>query len=66
VMAASVAAGFATATFRTAHIAHEVLVKPAYSVSLSGFCRGAGHSRTDRPFRIARDADGRPATTGKT
>src|SRR5580704_17565231 len=31
VMVASVAAGFATATFRTAHVAHEVLASPAYS-----------------------------------
>ena len=29
VMVASVAAGFATATVRTAYIAHEVLVRPA-------------------------------------
>ena len=49
VMAASVAAGFATATFRTAHIAHEVLVKPAYSVSLSGFVEARDiRERTDR------------------
>ena len=37
VMVASVAAGFATVTWRTAHVAHEVLARPAYSVSLSGF-----------------------------
>jgi competence protein ComEC len=37
VIIASVAAGFATATWKTAHIAHEVLARPAYSVSLSGF-----------------------------
>src|ERR1700729_2989567 len=49
VMAASVAAGFATATFRTAHIAPEVLVKPAYSVSLSGFVEARDiRERTDR------------------
>src|ERR1700723_2780036 len=49
VMAASVAAGFATATFRTAHVAHEVLVKPAYSVSLSGFVEARDiRERTDR------------------
>src|SRR6201996_7465161 len=49
VMAASVAAGFATATFRTAHIAHEVLAKPAYSVSLSGFVEARDiRERTDR------------------
>src|SRR6202046_773132 len=47
--AASVAAGFATATFRTAHIAHEVLTKPAYSVSLSGFVEARDiRERTDR------------------
>src|SRR3984957_12777471 len=49
VMAASVAAGFATATFRTAHIAHEVLARPAYSVSLSGFVEARDiRERTDR------------------
>src|SRR5579863_4021506 len=31
VMVASLAAGFATATFRTARVAHEVLTRPAYS-----------------------------------
>jgi competence protein ComEC len=49
VMVASIAAGFATATFRTAHIAHEVLAKPAYSVSLSGFVEARDiRERTDR------------------
>jgi competence protein ComEC len=49
VMVASVAAGFATATFRTAHLAHEVLAKPAYSVSLSGFVEARDiRERTDR------------------
>jgi competence protein ComEC len=49
VMAASVAAGFATATFKTAHIAHEVLARPAYSVSLSGFVEARDiRERTDR------------------
>src|SRR6202789_3884590 len=47
--AASVAAGFATATVRTAHIAHEVLARPAYSVSLSGFVEARDiRERTDR------------------
>ncbi len=49
VMVASVAAGFATATFRTAHVAHEVLARPAYSVSLSGFVEARDiRERTDR------------------
>jgi competence protein ComEC len=49
VMVASVAAGFATATFRTANIAHEVLARPAYSVSLSGFVEARDiRERTDR------------------
>jgi competence protein ComEC len=49
VMVASVAAGFATATFRTAHLAHEVLARPAYSVSLSGFVEARDiRERTDR------------------
>ena len=37
VMCAAVAAGFATATWRTSRVAHVVLAKPLYSVSLSGF-----------------------------
>jgi competence protein ComEC len=49
VMVASAAAGFATATWRTAHIAHEVLARPAYSVSLSGFVEARDiRERTDR------------------
>jgi competence protein ComEC len=49
VMVASVAAGFATATWRTAHLAHEVLARPAYSVSLSGFVEARDiRERTDR------------------
>src|SRR5579872_1074827 len=49
VMVASVAAGFATATFRTAHVTHEVLARPAYSVSLSGFVEARDvRERTDR------------------
>jgi competence protein ComEC len=49
VMAASVAAGFATATWKTAHIAHEVLARPVYSVSLSGFVEARDiRERTDR------------------
>jgi competence protein ComEC len=37
VLTAAAAAGFAAATFRTAHLAHTVLTRPLYSVSLSGF-----------------------------
>jgi competence protein ComEC len=49
VMVASVAAGFATATWRTAHLAHEVLARPAYSVSVSGFVEARDiRERTDR------------------
>ena len=49
VMVASVAAGFATATVRTAYVAHEVLTRPAYSVSLSGFVEARDvRERTDR------------------
>ncbi|HET7886607.1 MAG TPA: ComEC/Rec2 family competence protein, partial [Bradyrhizobium sp.] len=49
VMVASAAAGFATATWRTAHLSHEVLAKPAYSVSLSGFVEARDiRERTDR------------------
>jgi competence protein ComEC len=49
VLVASVAAGFATATWRTAHVGHEVLARPAYSVSLSGFVEARDiRERTDR------------------
>jgi competence protein ComEC len=49
VMIAAVAAGFATATLRTAHIAHTVLAKPLYSVALSGFVETRDiRDRTDR------------------
>src|SRR5215472_5278011 len=37
VMVAAVASGFATATWKTARLAHTVLARPLYSVSLSGF-----------------------------
>src|SRR5882724_11361676 len=37
VMVAAVAAGFATATSRTARVGHTVLARPLYSVSVSGF-----------------------------
>jgi competence protein ComEC len=49
VMVAAIAAGFATATFRTAHVAHAVLAWPLYSVSLSGFVETRDiRERTDR------------------
>src|ERR1700731_3936853 len=49
VLIAAVAAGFATATFKTARIAHGVLARPAYSVSLSGFVEARDvRERTDR------------------
>lgn len=49
VMIAAVAAGFATATWKTARVAHAVLAKPLYSVSLSGFVEARDiRERTDR------------------
>ncbi|HLX18239.1 MAG TPA: ComEC/Rec2 family competence protein [Bradyrhizobium sp.] len=49
VMVAAVAAGFAAATWKTARIAHGVLARPAYSVSLSGFVESRDiRERTDR------------------
>jgi competence protein ComEC len=49
VLIASLAAGFATATWKTALIAHDVLARPAYSVSLSGFVEARDiRERTDR------------------
>ena len=49
VMIAAVAAGFATATWKSARIAHTVLAKPLYSVSLSGFVETRDiRERTDR------------------
>jgi competence protein ComEC len=49
VLIASVAAGFATATWKTARIAHGVLARPAYSVSVSGFVEARDiRERTDR------------------
>ncbi len=59
VMIASVAAGFATATLRTAHVAHEVLRRPAYSVSLSGFVEARDvRERTDRFVLRVTEIDG--------
>jgi len=49
IMIAAVAAGFAMATWKTARIAHPVLAKPLYSVSLSGFVETRDiRERTDR------------------
>jgi competence protein ComEC len=49
IMIAAVAAGFAVATFKTARIAHGVLARPIYSVSLSGFVETRDiRERTDR------------------
>jgi competence protein ComEC len=48
-MVAAVAAGFATATVRTTRVAHIVLARPLYSVSLSGFVESRDiRERTDR------------------
>jgi competence protein ComEC len=49
VMIAAVAAGFATATWKTARIAHGVLARPMFGVSLSGFVEARDiRERTDR------------------
>src|ERR1700716_4045773 len=49
VMIAAVAAGFATATWKTARIAHGVLARPMFSVSLTGFVETRDiRERTDR------------------
>jgi len=49
VLTAATAAGFATATLRTARIAHLVLTRPLYEVSLSGFVETRDiRERTDR------------------
>lgn len=49
VLAAAIAAGFATATSKTAHVGHAVLMRPLYSVSLSGFVEARDiRERTDR------------------
>jgi competence protein ComEC len=49
VLTAAVAAGFATATFRTAHLAHTVLTRPLFSVALSGYVETRDiRERTDR------------------
>ncbi|MES2196327.1 MAG: ComEC/Rec2 family competence protein [Pseudomonadota bacterium] len=49
VMIAAVAAGFAIATWKTARVAHGVLARPIYSVSVSGFVETRDiRARTDR------------------
>jgi len=49
VMIAAVAAGFATATSKTARVSHTVLARSIYSVSLSGFVETRDiRDRTDR------------------
>src|SRR3954467_13584280 len=49
VMIAAVAAGFAVATWKTARIAHGVLARPMFSVTLSGFVETRDiRERTDR------------------
>jgi competence protein ComEC len=49
VMIAAVAAGFATATWRTQRIGHGVLARPMFGVSLSGFVETRDiRERTDR------------------
>ncbi|WP_027550708.1 ComEC/Rec2 family competence protein [Bradyrhizobium sp. Cp5.3] len=49
IMVAAIAAGFAMATWKTARIAHTVLAKPLYSVSLTGFVETRDiRERTDR------------------
>ncbi|AMA58410.1 ComEC/Rec2 family competence protein [Bradyrhizobium sp. CCGE-LA001] len=49
IMIAALAAGFAIATWKTARVAHPVLAKPLYSVSLSGFVEARDiRERTDR------------------
>jgi competence protein ComEC len=49
VMIAAMSAGFAVATWKTARVAHGVLARPAYSVSLSGFVETRDiRERTDR------------------
>ena len=49
VMIAAIAAGFAAATWKTVRVAHGVLAKPVYSVSLSGFVETRDvRERTDR------------------
>jgi competence protein ComEC len=65
VMIAAMAAGFATATWKTARIAHGVLARPMYSVSLSGFVEARDiRERTDRfVLRVSQMESPRGQTT---
>ncbi len=65
VMIAAMAAGFATATWKTARIAHGVLARPMYSVSLSGFVEARDiRERTDRfVLRVSQMQSPRGQTT---
>jgi competence protein ComEC len=58
IVIAAIASGFATATWRTAHLAHVVLAKPLYSVALSGFVETRDiRERTDRFVLHVTDMD---------
>src|SRR3982074_689204 len=64
VMIAAVAAGFATATWKTARIAHGVLARPMYSVALSGFVEARDiRERTDRFVRRVSQRESPPGQT---
>jgi competence protein ComEC len=65
VMIAAMATGFATATWKTARIAHGVLARPMYSVSLSGFVEARDiRERTDRfVLRVSQMESPRGQTT---
>jgi competence protein ComEC len=65
VMIAATAAGFATATWKTARIAHGVVARPMYSVSLSGFVEARDiRERTDRfVLRVSQMESPRGQTT---
>src|SRR3979409_1967417 len=64
VMVAAIAAGFAVATWKTARVAHGVLARPMYSVSLSGFVETRDiRERTDRfVLRVAQMGSPRALT----
>src|ERR1700744_5480852 len=65
VIVAAIAAGFATATVRTAYLAHTVLQRPLYSVALSGFVETRDIcERTDR-FVLRVTAMDAPRFSGK-
>ncbi|MGY3137490.1 hypothetical protein ACVWZM_008172 [Bradyrhizobium sp. USDA 4501] len=58
---AAVAAGFATATWKTARVAHTVLARPMFSVALTGFVETRDiREKTDR-FVLRVGFDGEPA-----